>query len=209
MGRTSWGWCSLRLSSGLLLPSLERRENLFLLSSPHWLMQWWYTIDQLLHLFFWLNDVDVTIRWSRPGWSTLHQSESSFSLAGRWKHLLSPKLKPGWLIQVLGMGDFGKVLMQLGWYFTTVILGLFIHGLIVLPILYSVITRTLPFKWEHALSCHILMFSSPYPHPSLLRVLVSFILPSVVTRTVFALQWVQQPPPQVFIVSLSLSLPHN
>jgi len=49
--------------------------------------------------------------------------------------------------QVLGMGDFGKVLMQLGWYFTTVILGLFIHGLIVLPILYSVITRTLPFKF--------------------------------------------------------------
>ena len=48
--------------------------------------------------------------------------------------------------QVLGMGDFGKVLMQLGWYFTTVILGLFIHGLIVLPILYSVVTRTLPFK---------------------------------------------------------------
>jgi len=49
--------------------------------------------------------------------------------------------------QVLGMGDFGKVLMQLGWYFTTVILGLFIHGLIVLPILYSVVTRTLPFKF--------------------------------------------------------------
>ena len=44
------------------------------------------------------------------------------------------------------MGDFGKVLMQLGWYFTTVILGLFIHDLIVLPILYSVVTRTLPFK---------------------------------------------------------------
>merc|ERR1719445_1424744 len=40
-----------------------------------------------------------------------------------------------------------KVLMQLGWYFTTVILGLFIHGLIVLPILYSVVTRTLPFKF--------------------------------------------------------------
>merc|ERR1719216_437268 len=49
--------------------------------------------------------------------------------------------------QVLGMGDFGKVLMQLGWYFTTIILGLFIHGLIVLPILYSLITRTLPFKF--------------------------------------------------------------
>merc|ERR1712226_1408629 len=45
------------------------------------------------------------------------------------------------------MGDFGKVLMQLGWYFTTVILGLFIHGLIVLPIMYSLITRTLPFKF--------------------------------------------------------------
>merc|ERR1719445_2043244 len=40
-----------------------------------------------------------------------------------------------------------KVLMQLGWYFTTVILGLFIHGFIVLPTLYMICTRNLPFKF--------------------------------------------------------------
>lgn len=49
--------------------------------------------------------------------------------------------------QVLGMGDFGTVLMQLGWYFTTVLTGLFIHGLIVLPTIYMIICRELPFKF--------------------------------------------------------------
>jgi len=49
--------------------------------------------------------------------------------------------------QVLGMGDFGTVLMQLGWYFTTVLMGLFLHGLVVLPTIYAVICRKLPFKF--------------------------------------------------------------
>lgn len=48
--------------------------------------------------------------------------------------------------QVLGMGDFATVLIQLGWYFTTVLLGLFVHGLIVLPLLYFLVVRELPFK---------------------------------------------------------------
>jgi len=49
--------------------------------------------------------------------------------------------------QVLGTNDFGKVLNQLGWYFTTVMLGLGIHGFIVLPIILTVFTRNLPFRF--------------------------------------------------------------
>jgi len=49
--------------------------------------------------------------------------------------------------QVLGVDDFMVVLNQLGWYFTTVLLGLFLHGLIVLPTIYFIITRTLPFRF--------------------------------------------------------------
>merc|ERR1719348_1629826 len=43
------------------------------------------------------------------------------------------------------MGDFGTVLIQLGWYFTTVLIGLFFHGLVVLPLLYSIVCRKLSF----------------------------------------------------------------
>jgi len=49
--------------------------------------------------------------------------------------------------QVLGTNDFGKVLQQLGWYFSTVMLGLFIHGFITLPIILTVVTRSLPFRF--------------------------------------------------------------
>ena len=82
--------------------------------------------------------------------------------------------------QVLGTDDFGTVLNQLGWYFSTVLLGksyliskkihihfqyytnytmlailaiyntiagLFVHGFVVLPTIYTVVTRNLPFKF--------------------------------------------------------------
>lgn len=49
--------------------------------------------------------------------------------------------------QVLGTNDFGVVLNQLGWYFATVMLGLFFHGFIVLPIILTVFTRKLPFRF--------------------------------------------------------------
>lgn len=49
--------------------------------------------------------------------------------------------------QVLGTQDFGVVLNQLGWYFSTVMLGLFMHGFIVLPLIYMIVTRTLPFRF--------------------------------------------------------------
>ena len=49
--------------------------------------------------------------------------------------------------QVLGTQDFGVVLNQLGWYFGTVMLGLFMHGFIVLPLIYTLVTRSLPFRF--------------------------------------------------------------
>ena len=47
--------------------------------------------------------------------------------------------------QILVVEDFGEAFQQLGWYFTTVMLGLGLHGGIVLPLLYSLITRSWPF----------------------------------------------------------------
>jgi len=49
--------------------------------------------------------------------------------------------------QILEMDDFSVVAGQLGKYFMTVLLGLFLHGFIVLPIIYSVTTRKLPFRF--------------------------------------------------------------
>ena len=49
--------------------------------------------------------------------------------------------------QVLEMADFATVAQQLGFYFGTVLIGLGIHGFVVLPIVYSVCTRKLPFTF--------------------------------------------------------------
>ena len=49
--------------------------------------------------------------------------------------------------QVLEMADFATVAQQLGFYFGTVLIGLGIHGFIVLPIVFSICTRQLPFKF--------------------------------------------------------------
>ena len=49
--------------------------------------------------------------------------------------------------QVLEMDDFATVAQQLGFYFGTVLIGLGIHGFIVLPIVFSICTRQLPFKF--------------------------------------------------------------
>ena len=48
--------------------------------------------------------------------------------------------------QILGMNDMSLVAGQLGLYFITVLIGLFVHGFIVLPIIYTILTRRLPFK---------------------------------------------------------------
>lgn len=49
--------------------------------------------------------------------------------------------------QILEMEDFSVVAGQLGLYFMTVLVGLFLHGFIVLPIIFSITTRQLPFKF--------------------------------------------------------------
>ena len=48
--------------------------------------------------------------------------------------------------QMLEMKDPVEELRKLGWYFLVVLLGLGIHGLIVLPLIYTVICRQLPFR---------------------------------------------------------------
>merc|ERR1711874_73952 len=49
--------------------------------------------------------------------------------------------------QILEMKDFSVVAGQLGLYFMTVLVGLFVHGFVVLPIIFSVCTRQLPFRF--------------------------------------------------------------
>jgi len=49
--------------------------------------------------------------------------------------------------QILEMDDFNVVAGQLGKYFMTVLLGLFLHGFIVLPIIFAVTCRKLPFRF--------------------------------------------------------------
>ena len=48
--------------------------------------------------------------------------------------------------QLLEMKDVKKEFRKLGWYVFVVMLGLLIHGLLVLPLIYTVICRTLPFR---------------------------------------------------------------
>merc|ERR1719333_186021 len=49
--------------------------------------------------------------------------------------------------QILEMEDFNMVAGQLGLYFTTVLVGLGLHGFVVLPILFTICTRTMPFRF--------------------------------------------------------------
>ena len=49
--------------------------------------------------------------------------------------------------KLLEMESFEVIVGQLGMYFMTVLLGLFIHGFIVLPVIFMVCTKTLPFRF--------------------------------------------------------------
>ena len=49
--------------------------------------------------------------------------------------------------RLLLMKDVTQELSRLGWYVFTVLLGLFLHGFIVLQIIFSLITRSLPFQF--------------------------------------------------------------
>lgn len=66
----------------------------------------------------------------------------------RWVILLSP-LGIFFLTmsQIVKMDDLADIAGKLGLYFMTVTVGLFIQGLIVLPIIYFVLTRANPYKF--------------------------------------------------------------
>lgn len=49
--------------------------------------------------------------------------------------------------KILEMESFDVIIGQLGMYFMTVLIGLFFHGFIILPAIYTVITRKLPFRY--------------------------------------------------------------
>jgi len=49
--------------------------------------------------------------------------------------------------QMMEMEDMAEEFRKLGWYFLVVLIGLGIHGLIVLPIIYVIICRKLPFRF--------------------------------------------------------------
>ena len=74
-------------------------------------------------------------------------SEATMLVTG-WVIWLSP-LGACFLIagEIIIIEDFGAVLESLGLYFATVLIGLAIHGLIILPLIFFIITRRLPFKF--------------------------------------------------------------
>ena len=49
--------------------------------------------------------------------------------------------------KMLEMDSWNVMLGQLGMYFLTVMVGLFIHGVIVLQLIYFAVTRRLPFRY--------------------------------------------------------------
>jgi len=49
--------------------------------------------------------------------------------------------------KVLELDDFGVIVGRLGMYFITVVFGLFVHGFVLLPLMYSLFTRQLPFQF--------------------------------------------------------------
>ncbi|KAK3863402.1 hypothetical protein Pcinc_030826 [Petrolisthes cinctipes] len=48
---------------------------------------------------------------------------------------------------MIEMKDFSVMLGQLGMYFLTVIIGIFLHGFVTLPLIYLALTRKLPFRF--------------------------------------------------------------
>uniref|UniRef100_A0A0P4W6B9 Amino acid transporter n=1 Tax=Scylla olivacea TaxID=85551 RepID=A0A0P4W6B9_SCYOL len=82
---------------------------------------------------------------------------------------------------MIEMEDFSVMLGQLGMYFGTVVLGIFIHGFIVLPTLYTVFTRKLPFRFLANMSqAYITAFATasrsvvarPWPRKGVVSVLL-------------------------------------
>lgn len=60
------------------------------------------------------------------------------------------------LPQVLSVKQLSELLGSVGWYTLTVMIGLFTHGLIVLPTLYFVMTRKNPFTFLTQMSAALM-----------------------------------------------------
>ncbi len=60
------------------------------------------------------------------------------------------------LPQILDVKELKDLLGSVGWYTITVLVGLFIHGLIVLPLLYFIFTRKNPFSFLIDLSAALM-----------------------------------------------------
>lgn len=50
------------------------------------------------------------------------------------------------LSKVLEIHDFGEMVGQLGMYFVTVLIGLFMHGFATIPLLFFIVVRRLPYR---------------------------------------------------------------
>lgn len=71
----------------------------------------------------------------------------------RWVILLSPVgIFFLTMSQIVKMDDLADIAGKLGLYFLTVTSGLFIQGLIILPTIFFVLTKTNPFKFIGGLS---------------------------------------------------------
>ncbi|XP_063231279.1 excitatory amino acid transporter 3-like [Bacillus rossius redtenbacheri] len=49
--------------------------------------------------------------------------------------------------KVISMESLSVLAGQLGWYFMTVLVGLLVHGFVVLPLFYTIVTKKLPFRF--------------------------------------------------------------
>lgn len=58
---------------------------------------------------------------------------------------------------VIEMDDMSVIIGQVGMYVLTVLVGLFIHGVVVLPAIYSLLVRELPFKFISNMSQALIM----------------------------------------------------
>ncbi|GAB6028821.1 hypothetical protein CHUAL_004630 [Chamberlinius hualienensis] len=84
----------------------------------------------------------------KPLLQFFHAMGEAMMLLTSWVIWLSPI---GILFLVCGkmleMKTFSVIIGQLGMYFLTVMIGLFIHGFLVIPAIYAITTRSLPFQF--------------------------------------------------------------
>ena len=66
-----------------------------------------------------------------------------YSMLTRYSPIGIASIVAGKLAEV---DSLSNVVKEIGLYFTTVLLGLFIHGVIVLPLIYTIMTRSNPLK---------------------------------------------------------------